>query len=84
MSTYAEERIAAAAAHAAKARKYVYRPTLMDRTSPHLRELPAGRIVVKVQPYGCPRNGTMGMCYVGDADTGAFIGMVCEASLVRA
>lgn len=43
----------------------------------------AGEEVRKVQPYGCPRNGTMGMCYVERIDTGEFIGLVNLASLVK-
>jgi hypothetical protein len=43
----------------------------------------AGALVRKVQPRGCPRNGTFRMCYVERVDTGAFIGLVNEASLER-
>lgn len=39
--------------------------------------------VRKVQPYGCPRNGTMGHCYVERVDTGQFIGLVLETSLEK-
>ena len=42
-----------------------------------------GAIVRKMQPYGCPRNGTMGHCYVEDAETGHFYGLVSLASLER-
>ena len=42
-----------------------------------------GTHVRMVQPYGCPRNRTMGQAYVADADTGAFLGMVAVASLRR-
>jgi hypothetical protein len=38
--------------------------------------------VHKVQPHGCPRNGTMGMVYVQVAETGQFIGLVSKYSLV--
>ncbi len=41
-----------------------------------------GAEVQKVQPYGTPRNGTMGMVYVQEVETGDFIGLVSEASLV--
>ena len=34
-----------------------------------------------VQPVGCPRNGTMGHCYVEDVKTKAFIGLVLVSSL---
>lgn len=49
-----------------------------------LAYIKAGQVVVKTQPHGCPANGTMGMCYVACADTGRFLGMVCESSLVAA
>lgn len=39
--------------------------------------------VRKIQPYGCPRNGTMGHCYVERVDTGEFIGLVLLTSLVK-
>ncbi len=40
-----------------------------------------GTLVRVVQPSGCPKNGTMGQCYVERADNGEFIGMVSIASL---
>lgn len=40
-----------------------------------------GTRVVKTQPYGTPRNGTMGMCFVKDADSGEVYGLVSLASL---
>jgi hypothetical protein len=40
-----------------------------------------GRKVRVVQPHGCPRNGTMGHCYVEDVKTKAFIGLVLCTSL---
>jgi len=42
----------------------------------------AGTVVVKVQPPGCPVNGTMKHCYIADAETGGFYGLVLENSLV--
>lgn len=43
---------------------YTFQPVGMDLwdRSPY-QPLP-GTKVRKVQPYGCPRNGTMGHCYV--------------------
>lgn len=41
----------------------------------------SGTVVVKVQPFGCPTNGTMGHCYVADASTGEFYGLVWSKSL---
>lgn len=43
-----------------------------------------GTLVVKTSPRGCPPNGTMGHCYVADAATGHFIGLVLVNSLVKA
>jgi len=61
--------------------KRVFRvePVLLDRMSSLVE---GGELVYKTQPYGCPKNGTMGQCYVADARTGRFIGMVAENSLV--
>lgn len=77
--SYATEKAAADQAAAAKAKKFVYEPTLFDATQ--ATYIKRGAIVVKAQPAGCPKNGTMGMTYVADAETGKFIGMVCLASL---
>lgn len=53
---------------------------LMDRTSQRITGH-IGAPVQKVQPHGTPRNGVMGMCFVQHAETGEFIGQVCESSL---
>ena len=53
---------------------------LLDSASPRIRRH-AGAEVQKVQPHGTPRNGAMRMCFVQLADTGEFIGQVCESSL---
>jgi hypothetical protein len=53
---------------------------LLDRTDPRITRH-TGQLVQKVQPAGTPRNGLMGMCFVQHADTGQFIGQVCESSL---
>jgi hypothetical protein len=61
---------------------YTLRPQgLLDRGSPRVIAH-SGAEVQKVQPSGTPRNGTMGMCFVQVAETGEFIGHVCEISLV--
>jgi hypothetical protein len=54
---------------------------LMDRTDARVTRH-AGAEVHKVQPAGCPRNGTMGMVYVQTVE-GEFIGLVSKASLVK-
>ena len=61
---------------------YTLEPSgLMDRGDARVTRH-AGKLVHKVQPVGCPRNGTMGMVYVQVADTGEFIGLVSKNSLV--
>jgi hypothetical protein len=60
----------------------VFQPVGVDLwdARPHT---PAAGTLVKVvkAPNGCPPNGTMGHCYIGDATTGAFIGLVLVNSL---
>lgn len=68
-----------------KTYKTIYRlepAGLLDRTDARVMRH-AGASVRKVQPIGCPKNGTMRQCYVARADTGEFIGLVNLASLVR-
>ena len=55
---------------------------LLDRGDPRVIAH-TGAEVQKVQPYGCPPNGTMGMVYVQVAATGEFIGLVSKHSLER-
>jgi hypothetical protein len=60
---------------------YTLQPAgLLDRGSARVTAH-TGQPVQKVQPYGTPRNGVMGMCFVQHADSGEFIGQVCESSL---
>lgn len=62
---------------------YRYEPVGMDVWDRRRHQPEPGTRVVKTQPFGCPRNGTMGHCYVEDAETGAFYGLVLVNSLVR-
>lgn len=64
-------------------RVYVFEPVLFDRLSSAKHMPEPGARVVKTQPFGCPKNGTMGMTYVAAADTGAFHGLVCLGSLTQ-
>jgi len=82
VSTYAEEKKADDAAKAKRAKKYRYEPVLFDRCNPP-KGLMLGDTVVKVQPHGCPKNGTMRMTYVGHPETGELYGLVMIASLVE-
>jgi hypothetical protein len=62
-------------------RIYTLTPTgLLDRSSRRITGH-IGAPVQKIQPRGTPRNGVMGMCFIQHADTGEFIGQVCESSL---
>lgn len=62
---------------------YTFQPVGFDLFAPHKGTPAAGTIVVKVQPPGTPRNGTMGHCFVADHYTGQFLGLVLVASLER-
>ena len=61
---------------------YEYQPVGWDIFDPRT-DLQPGDHVVKIQPAGTPRNGTMGHCFVGDPRNGAFIGLVLVKSLRR-
>jgi hypothetical protein len=58
-----------------------FNPVLFDKWQRNTMNIQVGTRVRVVQPYGCPRNGTMGMCYVDNDETGEFIGLVCVNSL---
>lgn len=45
-------------------------------------ELPIGTKVRVIQPSGCPKNGTMGHCYIETLDN-QFLGLVCIKSLEK-
>jgi hypothetical protein len=64
---------------------YYFYPVMLDQFHPTQKNtgLRVGERVKVIQPYGCPKNGTMGQCYIGKADTGEFIGMVCCNSLQK-
>lgn len=59
---------------------YRYNPVLLDRIDGRT-SLKTGDIVRVINLPGCPRANTMGHCYVGDRESGKFIGMVCCNSL---
>lgn len=84
--TYQEERKIKDAEKAKRSRVYRFEPVLFDRLNPPANrpDLAPGSLVVKIQPHGCPKNGTMRMAYIGDPETGEFIGLVMEASLLPA
>lgn len=61
---------------------FVFEPVGLDRFDPKVR-IKTGHRVIKTQPPGCPRNGTFGHCFVADAETGRFIGLVLVNSLKK-
>ena len=64
------------------AKRYTFDPVGHDLFSPTGWAPKSGTVVVKTQPHNAPRNGTMGHCYVKDADTDEFYGLVLVNSLV--
>ena len=62
---------------------FVYDPVGLDLFDGRTKCLP-GNLVHKVQPFGCPKNGTMNHCYIADAETDKFYGLVLENSLTGA
>lgn len=62
-------------------RVYRFQPVGLDVFDRRPNQPEPGTLVVKTQPAGCPKNGTMGHCFVKDFETGAFYGLVLTASL---
>lgn len=68
-----------------KIRQYRYQPVGLDIFDRRAHQPAAGTLVVKTSGGpGAPKNGTMGHCFVKDAVTGAFYGLVLTNSLVPA
>ncbi len=63
---------------------FVFEPVGWDLFAPTALAPPKGTLVVKTQPSGCPKNGTMGHTYIADAKTGEFLGLVLLTSLRKA
>ena len=63
--------------------RFIYEPAGYDRLEPQHRPEP-GTIVVKVQPFGCPKNGTMRHCYIAPVENMSNYVLVQEASLTSA
>jgi hypothetical protein len=62
-------------------KRYVFEPVGWDIFDRRAHQPEPGTIVVKTQPFGAPKNGTMGHCFVEDAETGEFYGLVLVNSL---
>lgn len=60
---------------------FVFEPVGFDLFDRRPNQPKPGTLVRKVQPAGCPRNGTMGHCYVEEVETGRFCGLVLVNSL---
>lgn len=61
---------------------YRFEPVGFDLFDPKPHQPKPGSLVKKVQPHGCPRNGTMGFTYVQGL-TGEFHGLVLLNSLTK-
>jgi hypothetical protein len=61
---------------------YIFKPVMFDRYQENTKDLAEGTRLRVVQPRGCPKNGTMGMCYTETLE-GRFVGLVCVNSLQR-
>jgi hypothetical protein len=66
------------------AKVFTFQPVGLDLFDARPNHPAPGTQVVKHQPYGCPRNGTMGHAFIADAATGEFYGLVLLASLTKA
>ena len=60
---------------------FSFQPVGFDVFAPGRLAPSAGTLVRKTQPHGCPRNGTMGHCFIENATTGEFYGLVLVNSL---
>jgi hypothetical protein len=65
-----------------KATVYRFEPVGWDVFRPTANQPPSGSLVRKVQPRGCPPNGTMGHCFIQPID-GADFCLVQLGSLVK-
>lgn len=61
---------------------YRYDPVWLDQFDGRTTLQPGDKVQAIKSPPGCPAAGTMGHCYVGEAENGHFIGLVCCNSLV--
>lgn len=83
MSTYADELKIRRRNVLGKARRYRFEANGFDILDARPTTPTNGTVVIKdTMVVGAPKNGTMGQCYVADATTFEFLGMVDERSLV--
>ena len=62
---------------------FVFEPVGWDVFDRRKNQPEPGTRVRKTQPFGTPKNGTMGHVFVEDAETGEFYGLVMAKSLKR-
>jgi len=62
---------------------YTFRPVALDRLLSQHHDAVDGQRVKVIQLPGAPRPNTIGHAHIADARTGAFLGMVATASLVK-
>jgi hypothetical protein len=62
---------------------YTFHPASYDRLMPEHYDAREGQRVRVVRLPGAPPPNTMGHAHIADAATGAFLGLVCTASLVK-
>ena len=80
--TYAQEKAIKDQELAKRSKKFVFNAAGFDIYNHHGYLPKDGSIVVKAKPPGgCPKNGTMGHCYIADGTTGRFICLVDQRSL---
>ena len=61
---------------------YSWNPSFWDKVDSKF-SLPVGTKVKVIQPYGAPKNNTMGHCYIEIADTKQFLGLCSVHSLEK-
>jgi hypothetical protein len=62
---------------------YYWNPSFWDKVDSKF-SLPVGTKVRVIQPHGCPKNNTMGHCYIEIAESKQFLGLVSVYSLQKA
>jgi hypothetical protein len=63
--------------------KYTFNASFWDITDRRDYTPKNGTVVRVMQPFGCPKNNTMGQCYIETLE-GKFLGMVSVHSLQKA
>lgn len=64
-----------------KEKIFVYKPIGLDLFDPKTKAK-GGQLVIKAEVENAPKNGTMGHCFIADAKSKEFLGLVWLKSLV--